>query len=183
LEAGASLLRERPWSEVTITAIMEKTDLTREAFYAYFRDRHELMLRLVLPLRGELDRELEVLRDGQGDVIRDAKAPLTAVARLYIENRALLRGLADAARADAEAKRAWADFTEPAVQAICERLRREIEIGNLREFDVEGYVRILVGMNLAAFFGLVTDEAPTDVDELVAKLHSIWTPTLATFAT
>src|SRR5947208_15782138 len=55
LEAAAALLRERPLQEVTVSAIMDQTTLSRKSFYVYFRDRYDLLTRLFRPLRRELD--------------------------------------------------------------------------------------------------------------------------------
>ena len=55
LEAAEALLRERPSHEVTVMAVMARTTLSRKSFYVYFRDRHELIARLVAPLRAALD--------------------------------------------------------------------------------------------------------------------------------
>src|SRR5437764_15047093 len=55
LEAAAALLRERPLQEVTVSAIMDQTTLSRKSFYVYFRDRYDLLPRLFRPLRRELD--------------------------------------------------------------------------------------------------------------------------------
>src|SRR5919106_2674502 len=56
LDAAASLLRERPLHEVSVSAIMERTTLSRKSFYVYFRDRYALLTRLLTPLRRELDQ-------------------------------------------------------------------------------------------------------------------------------
>src|SRR5687768_8409180 len=55
LEAARALLRDRPSHEVTVMAVMERTTLSRKSFYVYFRDRHELIARLVAPLREQID--------------------------------------------------------------------------------------------------------------------------------
>src|SRR5207244_10350837 len=55
LDAARQLLTERPWSEVTVGAVMGRTTLSRKSFYVYFRDRHELITKLVAPLRARGD--------------------------------------------------------------------------------------------------------------------------------
>ncbi len=47
LEAAEQLLRERPFRELTVEAVMSRTGLKRPAFYVHFRDRHDLALRVV----------------------------------------------------------------------------------------------------------------------------------------
>jgi AcrR family transcriptional regulator len=47
LTAAEELLRELPSHAVTITEIIARTTRSRKSFYAYFRDRHDLVTRLV----------------------------------------------------------------------------------------------------------------------------------------
>jgi TetR/AcrR family transcriptional regulator, ethionamide resistance regulator len=54
LDAAEQLLREHPFRELTVQAVMERTGLKRPAFYVHFRDRHDLALRVVDRIRGEL---------------------------------------------------------------------------------------------------------------------------------
>src|SRR5438128_11432031 len=56
LDAAEALFTRRPVDAVTIDEVMSETGLSRQAFYAYFRDRHHLIARGVGPLaapRGE----------------------------------------------------------------------------------------------------------------------------------
>ena len=54
IAAAESLLRERPFRELTVDEVMRRTDLSRPSFYVYFRDRHHLVLRVVEHLGSEL---------------------------------------------------------------------------------------------------------------------------------
>src|SRR3954467_2285062 len=51
--AAEALLRERPFRELTVDEVMRRTDLSRPSFYVYFRDRHQLILRVIERLGGE----------------------------------------------------------------------------------------------------------------------------------
>src|SRR5919197_3583520 len=80
LDAAAELLRERPLHEVTVSAIMEQTTLSRKSFYVYFRDRYELLTRLFRPLRRELDEANALfLAQPTGDLVADTRAAFKAV--------------------------------------------------------------------------------------------------------
>src|SRR5919199_3905516 len=105
LEAAASLLREHPLHEVSVSAIMERTTLSRKSFYVYFRDRYELLTRLFAPLRRELDRANTLfLGRPVGDLITDAA--LRAVVGFFAgPNGALVRALHEASAYDEEAAR------------------------------------------------------------------------------
>src|SRR3954453_6264175 len=59
LAAAERFLRERPLRELTIDEVMAGTGLSRPAFYVYFRDRHDLILRLI----GEIGSELFEMAD------------------------------------------------------------------------------------------------------------------------
>ena len=52
--AAEAFLRERPFRELTVDEVMRRTGLSRPSFYVYFKDRHELVLRIVGHLQGEI---------------------------------------------------------------------------------------------------------------------------------
>lgn len=47
LEALESLLRERPYSSITVQDITERAGINRATFYAHYREKHELFVQLV----------------------------------------------------------------------------------------------------------------------------------------
>src|ERR671930_1521422 len=75
IEAAESLLRERPFRELTVDEVMRRTGLSRPSFYVYFRDRHDLVLRIVEHIGGELFAMSERWYAGTGAgpaLVRDA---------------------------------------------------------------------------------------------------------------
>src|SRR3954464_13949932 len=82
VDAAEALLRERPFRELTVDEVMRRTGLSRPSFYVYFRDRHELVLRVVSHLEAELltvaNRWYESLGGGP-PVLRDALAGIVGV--------------------------------------------------------------------------------------------------------
>ena len=93
VEAAEALLRERPFRELTVDEVMRRTGLSRPSFYVYFKDRHELVLRVVAHLEAELlavaNRWYESIGGGP-TVLREAM-------------EALVRRLRRAQRGDARA--------------------------------------------------------------------------------
>lgn len=169
LDAARELLSERPWSEVTVGAVMERTTLSRKSFYVYFRDRYELITRLVAPLRARGD---EAMDPGLRPVA------LLEVARMYQQHGVLLRALQEASRHDPEAARAWREFTEWPIARLAGWIREEIDAGRIEGIDPEGTARALVGMNLYAFFDRLVGDPEADVEALVAQLDRVWERTL-----
>src|SRR5215213_4909268 len=54
LAAGRAFLEEHPFREMTVEEVMIRTGLSRPAFYAYFRDRYDLVTRLLEGVGGLL---------------------------------------------------------------------------------------------------------------------------------
>src|SRR5919106_4019692 len=67
IAAAGALLRERPFRELTVDELMRRTELSRPSFYVYFRDRHQLVLRVVEHLGGELFTMSERWLRGSGN--------------------------------------------------------------------------------------------------------------------
>jgi len=65
-----------------VLAIMEKTTLSRKSFYVHFRDRSELIVALVRPLRAQADESLAQWA-GAADPVGAGRAALRAAASLY----------------------------------------------------------------------------------------------------
>src|SRR5437763_174448 len=113
LDAAEALFTRRPVDAVTIDEVMSETGLTRQAFYAYFRDRHHLVARVVGRLAAQRD---EVLSGWEGPASQDpvaaSRAELTRLARFYRQHGELLRALAEGARHDPGAGTAPGDAAE-----------------------------------------------------------------------
>jgi AcrR family transcriptional regulator len=177
LDAAAAMLRERPLHEVTVSAIMEQTTLSRKSFYVYFRDRYELLTRLFKPLRQELDEANALFLAGStGDIVADGRAALEVVVRFFAgANGALVRALHEATAYDREAARVWREFNEPVIAAFTDLVRREMAAGRVPSgIDVELTVRALVGMNLYCFFDHVVGNQAADLEKVVTTLSSVW---------
>ena len=174
LDAAERLLRERSPDELSVTSVMAATTLTRNAFYVYFRDRYELLARLVERLRVEADTTMAAFTEAGADPSPAGREALAAAARLYADHGELLLALAEAASSDPGAARAWSDFVRPSETAVVARVREEMRQGRIRDIDPEPTVRALVAMNRACFFGELVGKPGADVDPLVDTLHEIW---------
>lgn len=180
LEAADRLLRERPFHELTVDELMRATTLSRKSFYVYFRDRYELLTRLVAPLRAKLDEANAPFVTPTNDPVASGRAALLAVAEIFVQDGALIRALAEASRYDAEANKVWREFNEPVIQAFTERIRADVASGAIPDpgIDEEAAVRALVGMNLYTLFDQVAGNPEADIEKLVETLSTIWTRTL-----
>lgn len=178
LEAAEQLLRERPFREVTVEQVMLRTGLKRPAFYAHFRDRYDLMLRVVAHIGGELFEKADRWLRGN-DPERDLHAALDGVARVYVEHGPVLRALADAAPTDERVEVAYRTLVQTFVDANAERIRSEQRAGRtpaaLDAYETARALTWLCERYLSEAFGRQPQE---DVDTVVSVLEDIWLATL-----
>jgi AcrR family transcriptional regulator len=174
LDSAERIVRERHPDDLTVSSVMEGTTLTRNAFYAYFRDRYDLISRLVERLRVEADARMDAFASAGGDPGVAGREALAAAARLWADHGELLRALAEAAGRDAGAARAWERFAEPTRAGVEARVRRDIEEGRIEGIDPEPTVRALIAMNRACFSQELVGKPDADLDRLVDALHEIW---------
>jgi TetR/AcrR family transcriptional regulator, ethionamide resistance regulator len=99
LAAARRLLVERPFSELTVDALMTEAGLKRTIFYRHYRDLPQLAPD-ILPDEGDplIDRIERVERERPQDVVREMIAGLVDV---FAENGPLLRAIDAAGTHDA----------------------------------------------------------------------------------
>jgi len=171
LDAASQLIAERPLSEVTVGAIMERTTLSRKSFYVYFRDRSELVIALVRPLRAQADAALADWA-GAVDAVRAGRAALRAAAGLYRQHGTIMRALFWSSAEDPDLAAARHDLTEPVIDTavrVIGPIAADPDPQRLR-----ATVRALVTMNVHSMLALPADATNADLDQLVDTLATIW---------
>ena len=178
LDAAESLLRERPSHEVTVMAVMERTTLSRKSFYGYFRDRHELIARLVAPLREEIDARAAEVRAQHDSPRAQLRAVFLVVARVYMQHGALLRALRESSGHDEDAARVWREFTDPPTAGVAALIRAEADAGRSAGLDADATARALITMNLGCFFEQLIGRPRAKPEPLVETLVEVWLRTI-----
>src|SRR3712207_965503 len=117
ITAAESLLRERPFRELTVDEVMRRTGLSRPSFYVYFRDRHHLVLRVVEHIGGELFTMSERWFRGAEPGPEAIRAALQGIVHVYELHGPVMRALADAAADDPDVERVYGDLVEGFVLA------------------------------------------------------------------
>jgi len=171
LDAARGLIAERPLHEVTVMAIMERTTLSRKSFYVYFRDRSELIIALVRPLRAGADAALAHWT-GAADPVAAGRAALRAAAGMYREHGTILRALFWASAGDPELAAARRGLTEPVVDTAVRAISPVAADPDPQR--LRATVRPLVTMNVHSLLALPADATDAELDELVDTLASIW---------
>jgi AcrR family transcriptional regulator len=176
--AAEALLRERPFRRLTVDEVMRRTELSRPSFYVHFRDRHELVLRVVEHIGGELFAMSERWYSGDGDgpaLVRDAVGGLVGV---FAEHGPVLRALADAAVEDPRVEEAYLQLIQRFVDATARHIEEEIAAGRVLPLDPLQSATALVWM-MERYLQLSLGRPSGTPRETVAEtLSTIWSRVL-----
>ena len=187
LAAARAFLEEHPFREMTVEGVMIRTGLSRPAFYAYFRDRYEVVTRLLEGIGGLLFAlDWRWLSGGEvGEEAREVLVDaLRAGSQTFVEYGPVLRAIADAAGYDARVEQVYRyGLIERLVGAVAVRISRDVEAGlSPADLDPEETSRALVLMTeryLLDAFGHPERRPSGQESVLVFRtLEGIWVRTL-----
>jgi TetR/AcrR family transcriptional regulator, ethionamide resistance regulator len=172
---------------MTVEGVMVRTGLSRPAFYAYFRDRYEVVTRLLEGIGGLLFAlDWRWLSGGEGgeearEVLVEA---LRAGSQTFGEYGPVLRAIADAAGYDARVEQVYRyGLIERLVGAVAGRISRDVEAGlSPSDLDPQETARALVLMTerylLDAFGRPERRPSRRERAAVFATLEEIWVRTL-----
>ena len=108
LAATEALLAEGAcYADLSIERIATRAGISRTAFYFYFRDKRELLMRLTEDVNELLFAQADVWFSGDGEPGAELRAALTNIAALYDEHGVLLRAIVEVSTYDEEVARFW----------------------------------------------------------------------------
>jgi AcrR family transcriptional regulator len=189
LAAARSFLEERPFREMTVEGVMARTGLSRPAFYAYFRDRYDLVTRLLEGIGGLLfaldQRWLAGSTKGGREETREVLiSALRQGSETFARYGPVLRAIADAASQDTRVEEVYRfGLIERLVGAVATRISRDVAAGlSPGDLDPEETARALVLMTeryLLDAFGRPEGRPSRDKSAaVVGALEKIWVRTL-----
>ena len=165
LEEGAS------FAELGIERIATRAGISRTAFYFYFRDKRELLVRLTEEVNAELVAAASTWWSGEGDL----RTALTEIASLYREHGALLRAVVEVSTYDEEVARFWRSL----VGRFAEPTRERIEAEGGEPALAHATAFALVWMVERAFYQQLVQREPVDTGELVDAMATIFERTVS----
>jgi TetR/AcrR family transcriptional regulator, ethionamide resistance regulator len=178
IEAAEAFLREHPFREMTVDAVMSRTGLKRPAFYAHFRDRHDLALLVV----DDLTQQLAAMVDRwltSDDLIGDARSAFEGLAEVYREHGAVLRAISDAASSDEKVEAAYSRMIQGFIDATAKRFADDQAAGLIdADLDIAETARALVWMDERYLTQAFSRDPKPDVQQVVDVLYRIWYSTL-----
>jgi AcrR family transcriptional regulator len=167
LAAGSS------YADLNIERIATGAGISRTAFYFYFRDKRELLMRLTEHVAEVLYTEADRFFTHEGDRTEEIRAALTSIFEVYREHGPLLRAIVEVSTYDEEIARVWRGLLQRFADAMSQRVEREQEEGLALPIDVRPTAFALVWMTeRACYQQLVQGEGAPD--GLVDALTGIW---------
>jgi TetR/AcrR family transcriptional regulator, ethionamide resistance regulator len=188
LAAARSFLERNAFREMTVERVMARTGLSRPAFYAYFRDRYELVTRVLEGIGGLLfavDRRwlagAEESREEARLILADA---LRRGAETFARYGPVLRAISEAASQDERLEEVYRyGLIERLICSVAERIERDRERGlTVKGVDPEEAARALVLMTerylLDAFGKPEARPSREKTEAVVETLVAVWASTL-----
>jgi AcrR family transcriptional regulator len=176
LRATEELLREgASYADLNIERIATGAGISRTAFYFYFRDKRELLMRLTADVNEDLFAEADHWFSGEGDGTREMRAALEKIAGLYEEHGALLRAIVEVSTYDQEVAVFWRGLLARFVDATRQRIESEQAAGRAPDMPAEATAFALVWMTERTYYQLLVQQDPIERAAAIEALAGIWT--------
>jgi AcrR family transcriptional regulator len=176
--AGALIDEGVSYADLNVERIARRAGISRTAFYFYFRDKRELLVRLT----GEVSEELLAAAErwwNEGGGPDALESSLADIVRLYLEHTALLRAVVEASSADAELATFWRELIGRFVEGTQKHITAEQESGQARAAPpADGTAFALCWMTERTLYEHVVQRRGTDPQPLIESLLGVWRATL-----
>jgi AcrR family transcriptional regulator len=171
LRATEGLLSEgASFAELNIEKIATRAGISRTAFYFYFRDKRELLMRLT----SEVNDQLMGAADGWWSGETEMRDALQRIAEIYKEHGALLRVVVEVSTYDEEVAKYWRDLVGRFAAATRDRIRAEQQNGRGKDGPADAMAFALVWMVERSFYEQTVQDASVDAGDLVDALTTIF---------
>ncbi len=175
LDSAEAFLREHSFRDLKIDELMDGTGLSRSSFYVYFRDRHDLAIRLMQEIATQAYERVDDWLQGEGEPLGALRRAMEGSVAVYETHGRVLRAIADAATEDAAVERAYRSVVEGFVDATTVQIAREVDRGRSPVADPKRTAAALVWMNERYLTETLGREPMDDPDLVVDTLTAIWT--------
>jgi len=174
LEATEEFLRDRPFRDLTIDEVMDRTGLSRPSFYVYFRDRHHLALRLLEELAKQVREDSDAWLQGSSEPPEDMRAAIAGTVTALAQHGSMMRAISDAATEDADVERAYRGVVESFIDDTAMRIERDVKAGRSASTDPAMLAAALVWMNERYLLQNPVPDTPEDRRRVTDELTRIW---------
>jgi AcrR family transcriptional regulator len=175
LAATEALLTEgASYADLNIERIATRAGISRTAFYFYFRDKRELLMRLTEDVNELLYQQADIWFSGAGAPEPEIREALTNIAALYAEHGVLLRAIVEVSTYDDEVAQFWRGMLGRFVDASRRRIEAEQQVGLSVARHAQATAFALCWMTERTMYQHLVQAGPMTSDEMVDALVGIW---------
>jgi TetR/AcrR family transcriptional regulator, ethionamide resistance regulator len=179
LAAAEALLREgSSFAELKVEDIARRAGISRPAFYFYFRDKRELLMRLTEDVSELLYEQAEAWWSGDADGPTELREALVRVIGLYGEHAPLLRAVVEASAYDTVVAGFWRALLGRFVSATQHRIEREQAPGRIGPLPPEQTAFALCWMTERTCYQQLMRGGDLDDPRFLDALSRTWLGTL-----
>ncbi len=178
IEAAETLLRERPFRELTVDEVMRRTELSRPSFYVYFRDRHELVLRVVQHIFQNLLAPSNHWLDNDEGGPAELREAIIGVVDVYANHAHVLRALADAAADDTDVEHVYNGLNNSFRDLAAVKIATDVGRGRMPAMDGREVATSLIWMMERYLYLSFAPEAGVAREVVVETMYTVWSRTL-----
>jgi AcrR family transcriptional regulator len=173
------------YATLSIERIATRAGISRTAFYFYFADKRELLMRLASKLSDDLYREADAWWSGAGDGPEQLTVALDKIAALYRAHGPLVCAIVEVSTYDEVVGPFWQALVGRFVDATAERIASEVAAGRAASgggigspVKPEATAFALVWMTERTLHQMLVQDGRVPDDELVRALERIWIATV-----
>ncbi len=184
LDAAETLLKQIRFRDLTVDAVAAAANMQRSNFYNYFKDRNELVMRLVDRIAGEMFTATRSWLESENpDRVAALRQGLRDVARIWSRHADVLAAMNEASYHDEAAQRYFrGGVVQQYIDQIAKLIRQEKRQGLTQVANPNEVARALTILNV----NYMTERVTTDharPDAVASVLAGIWIATLYPDAT
>ncbi len=175
LHATEELLAEGvSFADLGIEKIATRAGISRTAFYFYFADKRELLMRLTEEVNALLFEQADIWFSSQDDPEDELRAALANIALLYGEHGVLLRAIVEVSTYDEEVAVFWRSTLGRFGAATRARIEQEQAAGRAAVTSARATAFALTWMTERTLYQQLVQADPIAQDELIDALTEIW---------
>lgn len=147
IDAAIEVFGEKGYSKARITDITKRVGLTHAAFYAYFKDKDDLVRSLIENVSQDLGRYAVLSGDGGAIDFDDPKAlkkTVSEVFSFYRDNLALHAAFIEGALQDAELRELLQKINKDLINTVSRQIKEHKKQGKCDNWNPEAMGNLLV---------------------------------------
>jgi TetR/AcrR family transcriptional regulator, ethionamide resistance regulator len=175
LVATETLLAEgSSYAELNVERIAKAAGISRTAFYFYFRDKRDLLMRLAADVTEQLYAQADIWFSGEGDPDDEIREALTRISELYAEHGVLIRAIVEVSTYEEDIATFWRGLLEQFVVATARRI--EAEGGDAAGAHATAFA--LTWMVERTYYQQLVQDRPLATAELIDAIAAIYVRTV-----